>query len=324
MRKLFLGPLLSLLTGVMAAFSGGGALAQSDAGFAEEIPPGSPGSPEQPLRVMLVPTDGGTEAGTLADFSPIFNAMSVSTGVEFDLRVGQSYASVVEGLSNELVDIAFVGPTLYLQAAERDAAEPLAVAVLDGESVYYAAFFAQAGFEFEGIQDLRGKSIAFGDVNSSSSFTLQVAMLIDAGIDPARDLSGIFLTGGHTNSLNALVQGHVDVSAASLNSYQGAVNRGAIDPDQIVPIAVSIPVPYPPFIMHPSLPDDVKARLRHGFDTVHEDPSIEPDMIRGFGGIRVDRYTSDITHETFAAVQEQLDLLTGEVRGEMLERAAER
>jgi phosphonate transport system substrate-binding protein len=75
--------------------------------------------------------------------------------------------------------------------------------------------------------------------------------------------------------------------------------------------------------MLPTLSDDIKARLRNGFDTVHEDPNITPEMIRGFGGILVDRYTSDITHETFQAVQEMLDLVTSEVKGEMLKRASE-
>lgn len=309
---------ICLTVGLMATFA-----VSANVQAASEISPGTPGAEDTPLRVMLVPTDGGTEDGTKADFAPIFNAVSRTTGLKFEIRVGQSYASVVEGMVNGLVDIAFVGPTLYLQAASKGAAEPLAVAVLKGESVYYAAFFARKGFELPDIAMMKGRSMAFGDVNSSSSFTIQVGMLIKAGVDPARDLSKVFLTGGHTNSLNALAEGHVDVSAASLNSYQKGINKGAIDPEVIVPVAVSVPIPYPPFIMLPTLPNDVKARLREGFDTVHEDPQITPEMIRGFGGILVDRYTSDISHGTFAAVQEMLDLATAEVKGEMLKKASE-
>lgn len=281
------------------------------------------GSSEQPLRVMLVPTDGGTADGTIADFAPIFNAVSRTSDLEFDIRVGQSYASVMQGMQNGLVDIAFVGPTLYLQIAAAGAAEPLAVAVLNGQSVYYAGFFAKPGFSMESLVDLKGKTMAFGDVNSSSSFTIQVGMLLNAGVDPITDLSNIYLTGGHSNSLAALSQGHVDISAASFNSYQKALNSGALSSEDAIPVFRSVPIPYPPFIMVPSLPDDVKTRLRDAFNTVHEDPSITPDMIRGFGGILVDRYTSDITHETFAAVQEMLNLVTNEVKGEMLKKASE-
>ncbi len=289
-----------------------------------EIEPGSLGSAERPLNVMLVPTDGGTEAGTRADFSPIFNAVSRSTGLQFNIRVGQSYSSVIEGLANKLVDIAFVGPVTYMQAYERQAAEPLAVAVLDGESVYYAGIFAQPGFILENLSALRGKRMAFGDVNSSTSFTFQVAMLMEAGLDPASDLDRVYLTGGHTNSLNALRQGHVDVAAASLNVYQKGINEGAFSDNEIIPVAVSNPVPYPPFVMHPSLPDDLKNKLRHGFNTVHKDPNITPDMIRGFGGILVDRYTSDISHEDFSKVAEQMEMVSNEVKRAMLRKASER
>lgn len=281
------------------------------------------GSTERPLRVMLVPTDGGTADGTIADFSPIFNAINRSTGLEFEIKVGQSYSSVVEGLDNKLVDIAFVGPTLYLQAAERGSAEPLAVAVQNGESVYYAGIFAKAGNSLSKLEELKGRSMAFGDVNSSSSFTIQVGMMIEAGLNPVNDLSKIYLTGGHSNSLNALSEGYVDYSAASFNSYIKAVNAGAIDPTKVVPVMKSAPIPYPPFIMHPSLPDAVKTALRDGFDNVHNDPNVTPEMIRGFGGILVDRYTSDISHSTFETVQKLKSFVTKQVKSEMLKAASE-
>lgn len=281
------------------------------------------GSSEKPLRVMLVPTDGGTADGTIADFAPIFNAINRSAGLHFDIRVGQSYASVVEGLDNKIVDIAFVGPTLYLQAADRGAAEPLAVAVQNGESVYYAGIFARKGVKLNDVSELKGHSMAFGDVNSSSSFTIQVGMMVSEGIDPARDLSKVYLTGSHTNSLNALAEGYVDFAAASFNSYVKAVNAEAIDPETVVPVLRSAPIPYPPFIMHPSLPNSVKVALRQGFDTVHSDPNVTPEMIRGFGGILVDRYTSEITHETFATVQKLMEFVTSDVKGAMLKVASQ-
>jgi phosphonate transport system substrate-binding protein len=281
------------------------------------------GSPDNPLVVMLVPTDGGTADGTIADFSPIFNAINRSTGLEFKIRVGQSYSSVVEGLDNKIVDIAFVGPTLYLEAAARGAAEPLSVAVQNGESVYYAGIFAKPGVTLTKIEELKGYSMAFGDVNSSSSYTIQVGMMIEAGLNPARDLSKIYLTGGHANSLNALSEGYVDFAAASFNSYIKAVNSGAIDPNKVVPVMKSAPIPYPPFIMHPSLSDNVKANLRNGFDTVHTDPNVSPEMIRGFGGILVDKYTSDISHETFLTVQKLKSFVTKQIKSEMLKAATE-
>lgn len=71
--------------GLVVAFAG-----SANVRAASDIAPGTPGAEGTPLRVMLVPTDGGTEDGTLADFEPIFNAVSRTSGLKFELRVGHS------------------------------------------------------------------------------------------------------------------------------------------------------------------------------------------------------------------------------------------
>ena len=94
------------------------------------------GSKEDPLRVMLIPADGGTADGTIADFQPVFNAVSKSTGLHFDIRVGQTYSAVIEAMANKHVDIAFFGAVSYLACREKGGAELLAVGVKKGKSIY--------------------------------------------------------------------------------------------------------------------------------------------------------------------------------------------
>ena len=115
-------------------------LTAADRGLAQSLPDGSKA---RPLRVMLVPADGGTEDGMKADFLPLFNAVSRMIDLHFDVRVGQSYGAVVEGMANQLSDIAFFGPVTFMQAKERGAAELLAVAVEKGQSVYYSGIFVR-------------------------------------------------------------------------------------------------------------------------------------------------------------------------------------
>ena len=54
------------------------------------------GSPQKPIRVMLIPADGGTEDGTKADFQPLFDAITRSSDLHFTVSTGQSYAAVIE------------------------------------------------------------------------------------------------------------------------------------------------------------------------------------------------------------------------------------
>ncbi|HVF15262.1 MAG TPA: phosphate/phosphite/phosphonate ABC transporter substrate-binding protein, partial [Steroidobacteraceae bacterium] len=254
----------------------------------------SNGTPEQPLQVMLIPADGGTASGTLADFQPLFDAVSKTSGLMFQLRVGDSYGAVVEALKAKLVDIAWLGPVAYVQAHSAGAAEMLGVAVSNGESAYYSGIFVRHNASFKSLEDLKGKRLALGDVNSGSSFTYPIDMLLKAGVDPARDLAAVRLTGSHSASLAALAEGHVDAAGLSFESFSKAANSGAIDAKQFRVLGRSDPIPNPPLALSTALPRALKATLREAFANVHSAPGISPEMIRGYGGARVDRYDTRV------------------------------
>lgn len=277
-----------------------------------------------PLQVLLIPADGGTESGTLADYRPIFEAVGKTAGLEFDLKVAQSYGAVVEALCNGTADIAFVGPVTYLQAHERGCAELLAVAVKDGQSEYFAGLFARKDSPIGSLADLRGKSVAFGDVNSTSSFIFPIAMLMEAGLDPVKDLGPLRLTGSHANSLAALIEGRVDAAALSFESYEKAVREGVPGTESVRVIARSEAIPYPPLVTNSKLPDDLTQKLREAFENVAQAPGIRPEMIRGYGGEQVDGYDADFPPQRFDSAARKMALLSDELKGEILKKSSER
>jgi phosphonate transport system substrate-binding protein len=276
------------------------------------------------MRVVLIPADGGTEDGTKADYRPVFDAVGRMQGMTFDLAVGQSYNAVVEAMCNGAAEVAFMGPVTYLQAKERGCAELLAVGVQDGQSVYYASLITAADAPYQSVTDLKGASVAFGDINSASSFVFPVAMILDAGLDPVADFGSIRLTGSHANSLAALAQGQVDVAAASLDSFEKAVGQGAVDPAKVRVLARSDAIPYPPLVMSSRLPDGMKARLRDGFARVHEAEGVAPEMIRGYGGKQVDRYDTEFPVAGFDAAAAVMTRIDDQLRSAILDKAGER
>lgn len=278
------------------------------------------GSARKPLRVMLIPADGGTATGTRADFAPLFKAVSRDSGLHFDIKVGQSYSAVVEAMKGGLIDLAWLGPVAYVQARDAGAAELLAVSVLDGESVYYAGIFVPRDAPLKRIEDLRGKAVAFGDINSSSSFTYQVAMMLEAGLDPARDLGAVRLTGSHAASLSALAEGQVDAACLSFESYVRAIDRGVIAPDAFRVLARSDAIPNPPMALHTGLPAPLKQRLRNAFGRVHETAD-NPDLIRGYGGKRVDRYDAHFPESSFDGPARKLSRIDDNLRAAILRKA---
>jgi phosphonate transport system substrate-binding protein len=307
LRRKLLAAGLMLLAAPLATFA-----AQND------------GTAAKPLRVILVPADGGTEDGTKKDFQPIFSAIEQATGLKFDLKVGQNYSSVVEAMCNGAADIAWYGPVTYLQAKSRGCAELLALAVSKGQSVYYSGLFARADSGINAVADLKGKRVALGDVNSTSSFAVPVAMMMSAGVQPARDLATINLAGSHANVLKALSEGLVDAGGASFDSFEKAVNSNAIDPSKIKVIAKSAPIPYPPLAIHPKVKPAIKAKLREAFNNVDKLPGISKDQIRGYGGGKVDGYTANVSEQDMANAGKLFELVTDQVRQDIVKKASAR
>lgn len=282
------------------------------------------GSKARPYRVVLVPADGGTEDGTKADFEPLFAAIGRMTGLSFTITVAQSYAAATEAMCGGVAEIGWFGAVSYLQTKARGCAELLAVDVLNGESVYYSGLFTKAASPVKVLADLRGRSVAFGDVNSTSSFTFPVAMLLQAGVKVPDNLGKVRLAGSHANSLKALEQGQVDVAAASFDSFEKAVRQGALAGGDYRVVSKSIPIPNPPLAMHTKLSADAKKKLRDAFNGVHQAPGVTPEMVRGYGGKKVDRYDANFSEKEFGIAIQTMALVDDGVKGAVLAKAAER
>jgi len=279
---------------------------------------GADGTKEDPFNVLLVPADGGTEEGTISDFKPIFNAISLATNYSFNIIVGQSYSA--EGICSGLADFAWFGPVTYLQARDKGCVELLAVEVRKGSSVYYAGIFTNKNnININNLSDLKAKKVAFGDINSTSSFVFPMAMLVESGIDPIKDLSKSQLTGSHANSLKALQAGIVDAAAASFNSYEKAVRQGSIMANEFKIIARSDPIPNPPLAMSVNLPKIVKDKIRNEISQLHNNPNIKEGMLRGYGGKKVDYYDTSITDKDMLPALKKMILIDSDFKKTILE-----
>jgi phosphonate transport system substrate-binding protein len=279
------------------------------------------GSKDNPLRVLMVPADTGTN-DIISDYAPVFKGITEHYGIHFILRAGASYAAVVEGMCNDQADIAWYGAVTFDQANRKCGVDLLAVDVKKGNATYHSGIFVAKNSGIETISDLKGKRMAFGSPNSTSSFNFPVAMLIAEGVDPVKDLSKIIIAGSHSASLAALSEAKVDAAAASYNSFGKAVKKGAIDPEKFKPLAKSQPIPNPPLAMNRGLSEGLKAKLRNAFGEIHT--KIDPSKIRGYGGKKVDRYDSNFDVQKIFDALKKLSAVTKEVKGEMIDKAGQR
>lgn len=273
---------------------------------------------------MMLPAEGGDASKVIANSKPMFDVITKDTGIYFQIVVGDTYASVVEGMASGHAELAYLGPYTYLQAKQRGAAELLAVGVnQDGSSVYYSGIFCRANSGINKLSDLKGRSMAFGSLNSTSAFNYPCAMLLDAGVDPARDLGKVYQVETHAQSLIALATGKVDACCASIGSYEMAVNKGQLDPTQFKLLAKSEAIPGSPIAMNPHLPEKVKALLRQGFANLYKSKNLTPEALHSESGRRLERYDTTITDAAYERCAQYTAKVTDDLKQAMLHKAAE-
>jgi phosphonate transport system substrate-binding protein len=184
--------------------------------------------PAQPLRVSMIPTTDPSKA--LRDMQPLTEYLSKRTGAKVEMTIPTNYAAVVEALVNDQVDVAHLGGFTYVQARQRAGVLPLAQRERDRN--FHSFFVTQASSTIQTLTDLNGRSLAFGDVNSTSGHLMPEYFLREAKVDPELIRKAIY-TGGHDATLLAVANGKVDAGALDETVFQRLTSTGKVDPAKV-------------------------------------------------------------------------------------------
>jgi phosphonate transport system substrate-binding protein len=80
---------------------------------------------------------------------------------------------------------------------------------------YYSVIAVKADSPFQSIEDLKDKSLAFADPNSTSAFVAPSYFLREQGIDPGTFFGHTGFSGSHENGILAVLNGTYDAAATS-------------------------------------------------------------------------------------------------------------
>jgi phosphonate transport system substrate-binding protein len=95
--------------------------------------------------------------------------------------VPTNYAAVVEAIADNQVDIAYLGGFTFVQASRRGGVQPLVRRERDQN--FHSVFITQPGSGINSLADLKGRSFAFGDVNSTSGHLMPFLPATSSGND---------------------------------------------------------------------------------------------------------------------------------------------
>ena len=226
-------------------------------------------------------------------------------GVKIKLFQASDYAGVGQALIAGHLQMARIGGAGYASAWLdcNGCIEPsVTTEGLDGTTGYLSILTVRTDSPYQSLQDLKGKSIAFADPNSTSGYIVPMVMLTKAGIDPDKFFGKTSFSGGHEQSVIALLKGTYDAVYTwtakndSFGNLRMMMDKGLLKRDQVRIIGTSDPIRNPLLAVRTELPAQMKKDIAQMyFDMATENQAVLRAAAQG----DVKRYVA-VTHEDYA------------------------
>ena len=147
------------------------------------------------------------------------------TGLRIRAYVLSSYMTVVSAMRTGDVDVGWLPPLAAVRAEDRGWGVIRLKAVRQGNPFYYGSIIVRTDSGIESVEDLRGRSIAWGDFNSFSGHIFPKYGLISMGIYNDDFFASERFLGSHYSVVVSVLNGQVDAGAVFSNNTEG--NDGA-------------------------------------------------------------------------------------------------
>jgi phosphonate transport system substrate-binding protein len=177
------------------------------------------------IRVGMIPDAGSTQV-SVEEKAPLRDYLAKVMGQPVELIIPTNYNATVEALGNDTLDFAYLGGLTYIKAHARYGIVPIVQREADRE--FHSLFVAQSGSPIQSLQDLKGRTFAFGDINSTSGHLMPFEALRRAGIDASKDLKSRY-TGSHPATVKAVEAGAVEAGALDESVYQAMLKDAKLD-----------------------------------------------------------------------------------------------
>ncbi|MCL5780704.1 MAG: phosphate/phosphite/phosphonate ABC transporter substrate-binding protein [Firmicutes bacterium] len=212
-------------------------------------------------------------------FSPLVNHINREMNWDFYIKVGASYDETVDDLGKGKTQLAYLTPTLYLEAHKQYHVTPLVVPLEKGEPYYRSVIVTAEGSGIRSVNDLRGKKFAFGMKNSTGSFVMPLKMLTDKGIT-LDDFEMYDFLGGHDKVAQAVLEGVYAGGALMEGVARNYVNKG------LKILDTSENIPQFPICVSPVFDEKTVGKLKKLFEDIKDPAILKPlGNVTGFAGI---------------------------------------
>ncbi|KJU77770.1 phosphonate transport system substrate-binding protein [Pseudomonas sp. NFPP33] len=213
------------------------------------------------LKVSAIPDEAPTEL--LRKFKPLGAYLEQELGMKVEFVPVADYAAVVEALAADRIDMAWLGGFTFVQAHLKTGnAVPLVQREQDAE---FTSKFITSDPAVKSLQDLKGKTFAFGSVSSTSGSLMPRYFMLQDGIKPEDFFSRVAYSGAHDATAAWVQAGKADAGVLNASVWQKLVDAGKVDTDKVKVFATT-PTYYDyNWTVRGNLDADLQAKIKAAF-----------------------------------------------------------
>jgi phosphonate transport system substrate-binding protein len=232
---------------------------------------------------------GENESDRIARYTPFQEYLEKTLGVEVEIFSAGSYDGVIQALAAGQIEFSFLGSSSYAAAytETNGGVIPLLTSLQNDDSTgYFGVIVTRCDSGLKTIDDLKGKTLAFADPDSTSGFNVPYYNLVQQGYQPEKFFAAIPFSGSHEAGVAGVVNGQFDAAATYINNEvngipQRMVTKGMIKQGEACVIWTSPEITSGPFTARANLPqgliDEMKA-------AVMATPTAAPEAFKEMSG----------------------------------------
>jgi phosphonate transport system substrate-binding protein len=185
---------------------------------------------QQVLRVSAIPDEAPTELQR--KFKPLGVYLEKKLGMKVEFTPVTDYAASVEGLINHKLDMVWFGGFTFVQAKVRSKDQVIPLVQREEDEKFKSVFITTSP-AINKLEDLKGKTFAFGSESSTSGHLMPRYYLLAAKISPDTDMKRIAFSGAHDATVAAVAGGKVDAGALNISVWEKLVSQNKVDTKQV-------------------------------------------------------------------------------------------
>ncbi len=220
-------------------------------------------TPENEIKLSFGVYASDKPTTIVKQFRPALNVLEKKVGkslnkkVKIKMTVARSYEEGITNLVEGKVDFARLGPVSYIRAKKREPKlKILAMESVKGKKKFYGIICVAESSTIRQVQQLEGKTFAFGDELSTIGRYLAQEYLLDNGFT-ASDLGKYDYLGRHDKVGMAVAGGRFDAGALKESTFEKLVRKG--EPLRRLAVFKNVTKPW---IASGSIPGEVLPVLR--------------------------------------------------------------